>query len=68
MTVTYRNLLIVLNDENRTAQIMDAYDAQFVIEQEGDMFIVTEKMCDKDVLVFETDDLYTALEFVKDWT
>ena len=68
MAITYRNLLIALNDENRTAQIMDSHDAQFVIEQEGDMFFVTEKMCDKDVLVFVTDDLYTALEFVKDWT
>jgi hypothetical protein len=68
MAITYRNLLIVFNDENRTAQIMDAYDGQFVIVQEGGMFIVTEKICDKDVQTFETDDLYTALEFVKDWT
>lgn len=68
MTITYRNMLVAIDDENSTARIMDSYDAQFVIEQEGDCFIVTEKMGDMDYLALETDSLFTAFQFVKDCT
>jgi hypothetical protein len=68
MAITYRNMLVAIDDENFTARIMDSYDAQFEIEQEGDWFIVTEKIGDMDHLVLETDSLFTAFQFVKDWT